>query len=70
MQDQRRVVIDHVSPSINCGEFYIKRVVNEIVTVDAYILADGHDVLGASILYKHESEKKWKEVRMKLVVND
>ena len=70
MKNQKRVVIDYVSPSINCGEFYIKRVVNETVTVDAHILADGHDVLGASILFKHESEKKWKEVRMKLVVND
>ena len=58
MQDQRRVVIDYVSPSVNCGQFYIKRVVNEIVNVQAHILADGHDVLGASVLYKHENEKK------------
>ena len=40
MLDQRRVVIDHVSPSVNCGQFYIKRVVNEIVNVDAHVLAD------------------------------
>ncbi|GAA4967959.1 alpha-1,4-glucan--maltose-1-phosphate maltosyltransferase [Algibacter aquimarinus] len=70
MQNQRRVVIDYVSPSVNCGQFYIKRVVNEIVNVEAYILADGHDVLGASVLYKHEKEKKWRETRMQLVVND
>ena len=62
MLDQRRVVIDHVSPSVNCGQFYIKRVVNEIVNVDAHVLADGHDVLGASVLYKHENEKKWREI--------
>ena len=70
MQDQRRVVIDYVSPSVNGGEFYIKRVVNEIVNVNAHILADGHDVLGASVLYKHEKEKKWRETRMNLVVNN
>lgn len=70
MQDQRRVVIDYVSPSVNCGEFYIKRVVNEIVNIQAHVLADGHDVLGASVLYKHEKEKKWREARMQLVVND
>jgi starch synthase (maltosyl-transferring) len=70
MQDQRRVVIDYVSPSVNAGEFYIKRVVNEIVNVNAHILADGHDVLGASVLYKHEKEKKWRETRMNLVVNN
>lgn len=70
MQNQRRVVIDYVSPSVNCGQFYIKRVVNEIVNVEAHILADGHDVLAASVLYKHEKEKKWRETRMQLVVND
>ena len=70
MQDQRRVVIDYVSPSVNGGQFYIKRVVNEIVNVEAHILADGHDVLGASVLYKHEKEKKWRATRMHLVVNN
>ncbi len=49
MQDQKRVVIDYVSPSVNCGEFYIKRVVNEIVNIGSHIMADGHDVLGASV---------------------
>ena len=70
MQDQRRVVIDYVSPSVNGGEFYIKRVVNEIVNINAHILADGHDVLGASVSYKHEKEKKWTETRMTLIVNN
>ncbi|GAA4892082.1 alpha-1,4-glucan--maltose-1-phosphate maltosyltransferase [Flaviramulus aquimarinus] len=70
MQNQKRVLIDYVSPQINNGEFYIKRVVNEIVHVGAHILADGHDVLGASVLYKHKNEKKWQEVRMNLVVNN
>ena len=27
-------------------------------------MADGHDVIAASVLYKHEKEKKWQEVRM------
>jgi len=70
MQDQRRVVIDYVSPSVNGGEFYIKRVENEIVNVNAHILADGHDVLGASVLFKHENDKKWRETRMQLVENN
>jgi starch synthase (maltosyl-transferring) len=70
MQDQRRVVIDYVSPSVNGGDFYIKRVVNEIVHIKAHILADGHDVLAASVLYKHENEKKWRETRIHLVVNN
>ena len=70
MLNQKRVVIDYVSPEINCGEFFIKRVVNEVVNVSAHVLADGHDVLGASVLFKHENEKNWKETRLQLVMND
>ena len=70
MQDQRRVVIDYVYPSINRGDFFIKRVVNEIVNIKAHILADGHDVLAASVLYKHEREKNWRENRIHLTVNN
>ncbi len=70
MQNQQRVVIDKVSPQINCGKFYIKRVVGEIVNVDANILVDGHDLIGASILYKHESETNFHEARMTYLGND
>ncbi|GGD17618.1 alpha-1,4-glucan--maltose-1-phosphate maltosyltransferase [Hyunsoonleella pacifica] len=70
MKNQRRVVVDYVSPSVNGGEFYIKRIVNEVVNVRAHILADGHDVLGASVCYKHENGKKWNEARMSLDFNN
>ena len=70
MQNQKRVIIDYVSPLINCGEFPIKRVVNEIVNINAHLLADGHDVIAASVLFKHENEKKWQETRLNLISND
>ena len=70
MLNQRRVVIDFVSPQINNGEFFIKRVVNEIVNVGAHVLVDGHDVIGVSVLYKNERDSKWKEVRMQPTFND
>ncbi len=70
MQNQKRVVIDYVYPKINDGDFYIKRVVNEIVNVDAHVLVDGHDIIAASVLYKHDDEKEWHETRMHHVVND
>jgi starch synthase (maltosyl-transferring) len=70
MQNQRRVVIDHISPQLNGGEFFIKRVVNEIVTVNAHVLVDGHDVIAASVLYKHEKERTWREARMHELGND
>ena len=64
MQKQQRVVIERVSPQINGGELSIKRVVGQLVHISADILADGHDLMAASILYKHQSDKKWSEVRM------
>jgi starch synthase (maltosyl-transferring) len=70
MQNQKRVVIDYVAPKLNNGEFPVKRVVNEIVHVDAHIFADGHDVIAASILVKHEKDKNWKEFRMNFRHND
>ena len=70
MKNQNRVVIDAVFPQVNCGEFFIKRVVNEVVNVRAHILVDGHDVIAASVVYKNENDKNWSESRMHHDVND
>jgi starch synthase (maltosyl-transferring) len=70
MQNQSRIVIENVAPQLNQGTVSIKRVVNEIVNVTADVLVDGHDVLQASLLYKHESEKSWSEKRMYPTSND
>ncbi|MDP5106055.1 MAG: alpha-1,4-glucan--maltose-1-phosphate maltosyltransferase [Polaribacter sp.] len=70
MQNQSRIVIENIAPQLNQGTVYIKRVVNEIVNVSADVLVDGHDVLQANLLYKHESEKKWTAHRMHATSND
>ncbi|PQJ80840.1 alpha-1,4-glucan--maltose-1-phosphate maltosyltransferase [Polaribacter porphyrae] len=70
MQNQSRIVIENIAPQINQGTVFIKRVVNEVVNVTADVLVDGHDVLQASLLYKHESEKSWSEIRMSPTTND
>lgn len=70
MQNQSRIVIENVAPQLNQGTISIKRVVDEIVNVTADVLVDGHDVLQASLLYKHESEKSWSEKRMYPISND
>jgi starch synthase (maltosyl-transferring) len=48
---QRRVVIEGVSPEIDCGRFAIKRVVGEVVVVEADVFADGHDQVACQVLY-------------------
>ncbi|TXD83119.1 alpha-1,4-glucan--maltose-1-phosphate maltosyltransferase [Subsaximicrobium wynnwilliamsii] len=70
MQNQKRVVIEAVKPQINCGEHFIKRVINEIVIVNANVFGDGHDVIAVALLYKHENAKSWSETRMQALGND
>lgn len=48
---RRRVVIERLSPEVDCGRFPIKRVVGETVVVEADVFADGHDQVGCRILY-------------------
>jgi starch synthase (maltosyl-transferring) len=64
MQKQTRLVIQNVKPQLDHGVYFIKRIVGQEVNVSADILADGHDALGCSLNFKHESDQKWSEVRM------
>ena len=66
----RRVVIERVEPEVDGGRFPIKRTVGEEVDVRADIYADGHDLLGAMLLYRTAGESAWAEVPMRMVNND
>ncbi len=66
----RRVVIERVEPEVDGGRFAIKRTVGEEVRVRADIYADGHDLLGAVLLYRRAGESAWTEQEMRLVNND
>lgn len=65
-----RVLIEGVSPQVDHGRFPAKRVVGDLVEVRARIFADGHDVLGGRLLFRHESEKTWSEVVLAALPND
>ncbi|HEY0788691.1 MAG TPA: maltotransferase domain-containing protein, partial [Thermoanaerobaculia bacterium] len=67
---RRRVIIEGVSPEIDCGRFPVKRVPGEPVVVEADIFADGHDVLAAILLYKADGDRDWMRVPMEALVND
>lgn len=70
MQRQTRVIIENVQPQLDAGAFAIKRIVGQKVTVTADVFPDGHDVIQCRVLYKHQSDKKWSEVRMQPTQND
>ncbi|MBA4155303.1 alpha-1,4-glucan--maltose-1-phosphate maltosyltransferase [Flavobacterium sp.] len=70
MQNQTRIIIENVKPQLDGGVFYIKRIVNQNVSVSANVFSDGHDVIACCVKFKHELEKKWSEVRMSPTEND
>ena len=70
IEGRRRVVIEKVTPEIDCGLFPIRRVVGEKVRVTADIFADGHDAVSARLLYQGPSDRERREVPMKPVGND
>ncbi|HSY47593.1 MAG TPA: alpha-1,4-glucan--maltose-1-phosphate maltosyltransferase [Thermoanaerobaculia bacterium] len=67
---RRRVIIEGVAPCVDDGRFPARRVAGDIVVVEADIFADGHDLLSAVMLYRHESETMAVETRMTALVND
>jgi starch synthase (maltosyl-transferring) len=70
-QDGRiRVVIEGVSPLIDGGAYPIKRCVGETVRVEADAFVDGHDLVTAVLIYRHESSASWKTVSMSPLGND
>jgi len=65
-----RVVIENISPQVDCGRFPAKRVIGESVCVEADVFADGHDAVAAVVLYRHESAAEWQAVPMVALGND
>lgn len=70
MQHQTRIIIENVKPQLDGGAFAIKRITGQKVTVTADVFPDGHDVVECAVVYKHEKDKKWSEVRMTPTEND
>src|SRR3984957_16418353 len=63
-EGRSRVVIENVLPQVNCGLFPIKRIVNDLVTVEADVFGDGHDHVRARLLWKAEGDSPWGTTEM------
>lgn len=70
MDGRHRVVIERVSPEIDCGRFSIKRVVGEAVVVEADVYVDGHDQVACRILFWRDSSDELQTSPMKPLGND
>jgi len=64
-EGRRRVIIEGISPAVDCGRFPVKRTVGDQVHVEADIFTDGHDAIAASLLARREGTEEWTEIPMK-----
>ena len=67
---RKRVIIEGVTPQVDCGRFPAKRTVGDQVRVEADIFTDGHDAIAASLLARREGSDEWLDIPMKPIVND
>jgi starch synthase (maltosyl-transferring) len=65
-----RVVVEGVSPAVECGTLAAKRIIGDFVRVDADISTDGHDSITAEVLYRFGWEEAWRRGSMKPAGND
>jgi starch synthase (maltosyl-transferring) len=65
-----RVVIEHVRPTIDCGELPAKAAVGQPLRVSADVFADGHDMLIAWVRHGRPGARQRAEVPMTGVGND
>ena len=66
----KRVVVEGLAPEVDSGRFPIKRIVGDLVSVEADVFADGHDHVIARLLFKREGDAKWGSVYMTALGND
>lgn len=66
----RRVIIEGVTPRVDCGRFPAKRTQGDLVAVEADIFADGHDELAGRLLYRHHASRRWQHAALTPIGND
>jgi starch synthase (maltosyl-transferring) len=59
-----RVVIENIQPVVDGGRFPIKRIVGDVVVVEADCFADGHDVVACALLWRRAEVDTWQSTPM------
>lgn len=67
---RQRVVIEGVTPQVDCGRYPVKRVIGEQVAVEADVFADGHEEIDCALLHRHDDDMSWTQTHMQAIGND
>jgi starch synthase (maltosyl-transferring) len=68
--NKSHLIIDRVSPQIDCGRYRVKAIIGDEVEVSADILRDGPELLSAVVRYRGPRDVRWREAPMAFVDND
>jgi starch synthase (maltosyl-transferring) len=68
--DAPRIAIESITPQVDAGKAPVRRTVGELVTIEADLIADGHDKLAGEILIRAADEKKFRAYPLSLINND
>src|SRR4051812_9455438 len=64
------VLIEDIYPIVDAGRYPVKRIAGEAIEVWADVFRDGHDVLGPALLWRRQSDSRWRRETMLLYNND
>ncbi len=67
---RKRVIIEHICPSVDDGHFPARRVAGDRVPIRADIYADGHDLIRAVVRYRRAGDADFAEVELEPLGND
>jgi starch synthase (maltosyl-transferring) len=65
-----RLVVEELSPRVDGGDYPVRRLVGETVTIEATVFTDGHEQLGVDLLWRAVDEPEWRRVRMAALPTD
>ncbi len=69
-EGRKRVVIEAVTPQVDCGRYPAKRIIGDQVTVTAAVFGDGHDHISGRLLYRHAGSDPWLSTPLTSLTND
>ncbi|MCL5044888.1 MAG: alpha-1,4-glucan--maltose-1-phosphate maltosyltransferase [Deltaproteobacteria bacterium] len=64
------ILIENVAPSVDCGQYPVKRIVGEPVVVEADVFRDGHYKLRAVVKWRRKEAQAFRETAMEELPND
>src|SRR5712692_2658631 len=64
------IIIEAVTPRVDCGRYPARHVVGDWCVVEADIFRDGHDIIRAAVKWRHKADRHFAEAPMAIVDND